>query len=153
MISSSDWILDDRLQDLLAEWIERRDADEEVSPQVLCGDDSEWIEPLAAAIKRLSQTDWMFDTTPEADSPDDTSRLVDWQAAISAAEAVDAGELLDRVEAVRILSAGELSDIRAALLTNEGPEAAKLLFDSGSITAYQLRYLCEDRGRLLHDLQ
>ena len=69
MIRSSHWNFDKRIEDLLLQWSERQEAEEDVSLEELCAGQTELIEPLREAIRTLESTQWMLDS---AESPPST---------------------------------------------------------------------------------
>jgi serine/threonine protein kinase len=57
--SDSTW--EDLVNDLVAEWVERRQCGDDVPLGVLCSHDPRLIATVSAQIERLKQTDWLFD--------------------------------------------------------------------------------------------
>ena len=148
MVNSSNWLLDGRVQELLAEWAERREFGEEVEAKDLSPEDSKLRERLQSAIERLKQTDWILDD--HSDTGDSQSQFprIDVEQVLRKAEGVPAEELLQRVEELRLLPEGTRAAIRETLTTSDGPNVARSLLEQG-LTSYQLLMLCEDRGNEL----
>ena len=125
-----DWLTDDRLQELLAEWVERREAGEDVSADDLCADDPHLVQRLTSAMEELKQTNWMLDTAGDA-LIDDLSVAIEESRWTELAETVTAEQLLDRVASISLLPEQTMSEIREQLSTSDGVSAADALLTAG----------------------
>lgn len=139
---------DERVSDLVAEWVEHRHSGDELSLEVLCRDEPQFIEEVRAQIERLRQTDWLFDeaeqetlsgtadaTTPEV--PDGVPALAD---------SLSAEELLNRADELHVLSDKDMADLAKDLSEADGREAARLLIDRKLLTPFQVKNLCRGGG-------
>ena len=137
--------VDDRLDDLLAEWVEQREQGREVSLDVLCRDDPSLAAPLSTLVARLKQTEWLFEDRIPSQRKHDENGV--WDP--SAADAFDAPALLERIAQLGILSAGEAAAWKQRFTGARGGAVARALVEQDVATRYQLKDICENGGQEL----
>lgn len=143
MGNSIDLARTDRLNDLLAEWVERREAGEQIAVEDLCLEHPELAEPLSTLVDRLRPTQWLFEEPTDHDQPKTAGG---WR---EIAGELTGTELLDRLARLDCLSDAALEELRRTLADADGPVVAEALLRRGALTPYQLRMLCRGRGEEL----
>lgn len=145
MISSSDWIVDGRLQGLLAQWVELQEAGSDVSPEELCRDSPELAGPLSSMIERLHKTEWIFrepcDTALRGDSGTETAL----EQILEECGTLTLDQFRARIEVSRILSDDGMKQTDQ-FNGDSAHEFARWLIDQGLLTEFQVRECSADRG-------
>ena len=150
MISSRDWIADTRLQELLAEWVDRRESGEEVSPEELCRDLPELFDPLCDLIEGIRDTEWMVRVPSDADATSShcASPALSLERVVESCDSISCDELIGRIERCGVLPPDTIEEIRARQFESSA-QLADVLAGNGMLTVYQLSCVCDGRGEEL----
>ncbi len=114
--------MNERVQELLADWEIARQDGNPLSPEELCRDCPELLADLKAGIEKLLHTSWLFDAPDgEPDEPELPSLR-------------SRQEFLDEVTKFNLISASQIESIDG---NADAASTASQFFDAGLLTQYQ----------------
>jgi len=144
-----------KLDDLLVEWEERRQKGRESSAEEICQPFPELLAELKSRIKRLKSTDWMFENDAEDDSgeialPELMGRLADQEFAL---RSISHDACVRSLKETGLISASELQRLELAASTSaaapNGSALLRQLVAQQKLTRFQAVVVAEGKAKSL----